>query len=283
MKLKLSTLARWSTLLLAAAPLAAHDFWMVPGSFRPQKDSLLNVALYVGDFGKGDEVERKEERTVKFIAATPDGEKKIIGRDGATPAGFLRPKSDGIYVLGFQSNHASVTLAAEKFMSYLSERGLDNIKKLREERGETAKEAREIYSRSPKSIVEVGDKAASGWDAPLDLTLELSPKKNPYGLARVSDGKTFEALPIRLTFHGKPLAGALVGAMSLDAPPRDINDPTNVLHAHSDENGMVSFELPRNGKWLIAAVHMLALEGNPDADFESFWGSLTFEIPEPAK
>lgn len=283
MKLKFATFARWSLLLLAGAPLAAHDFWMVPGSFRPEPDSLLNVALYVGDFGKGDEVERKEERIVKFVAATPDGEKKIVGRDGATPAGFLRTKSAGMYVLGFQSNHASVTLAPEKFMSYLNERGLDNIKKLRETRGLTTKEAREIYSRSPKSIVQVGDTASSGWDRALDLTLELTPQKNPYGLARVQGAKTFEALPIRLSFRGQPLAGALVGALSLDAPPRDVNDPTNVLHARSDESGLVNFELPRGGKWLIAAVHMLPAEENTDADYESFWGSLTFEVPESAK
>ncbi|MEO6711068.1 MAG: DUF4198 domain-containing protein [Planctomycetota bacterium] len=281
MKQKLARLVRWSLLLLVAGPLAAHDFWMVPGSFRPAKDSLLNVALYVGDFGKGDEVERKEERIVKFLAATPDGEKKIVGRDGATPAGFLRTKSEGVYVLGFQSSHASVTLAPEKFQGYLTERGLDSIMKLREARGETGKEVREIYSRSPKSIVQVGDMASSGWDTPLGLTLELTPSKNPYALARETGSDAFEVLPIRLTFHGKPLAGALVGALSLDAPPRDVSDPTNVVHARTDEAGMVNLKLPRGGKWLVAAVHMLALEGNPDADYESFWGSLTFEIPAP--
>ncbi len=111
--------ARVVALTLLAIPVAAHDFWMLPTSFRPAKDQLLNVALYVGDFGKGDEVERKDERTLKFLASTPDGEKRIVGRDGATPAGYLRTKSDGIYVLGFQSNHASVTLAPEKFISYL--------------------------------------------------------------------------------------------------------------------------------------------------------------------
>src|SRR5690349_19387669 len=265
MKLELSTLAGACLLVIAAAPLAAHDFWMVPGSFRPAKDSLLNVALYVGDFGRGDEVERKEDRIVKFVAATPEGEKKIVGRDGAVPAGFLRSSSEGLYVLGFQSSHASVTLAPEKFMTYLDERGLEPIQKLREARGETRQEAREIYSRSPKSIVQVGEHASSGWDRALELTLELTPQKNPYALGRGKDVAAFEPLPIRLTFHGKPLAGALIGAMSLDAPPRDASDPTNVLRARSDEQGLVSFELPRAGKWLVAAVHMLALEGNPDA------------------
>src|SRR5687767_4748355 len=134
MKLPYSALTRALVVILAAAPMQAHDYWMQPATFRPQKDALLEVGLFVGDFGRGDAVERDEKRIVKFAAATPEGEKKILGRDGATPAGFLRPKSDGIYVLGFQSNHASVLLEAEKFMAYLDERGLESIKALRQAR-----------------------------------------------------------------------------------------------------------------------------------------------------
>ena len=278
MKPKISTLLTGLLLAAIAAPLCAHDFWMLPSSFRPAKDTLVNVALYVGDFGIGDAVERKEERTVKFIASTPDGEKKIVGRDGALPAGYLRTKSDGTYVLGFQSNHASVTLEPQKFMSYLDERGLDNIKALRAKLGEADKPVREIYSRSPKSLLQVGDGTPGGWDAKLGLTLELTPLASPQGLIRKTIDGPYTALPLRLTFQEKPIAGVLVGAINLDDPPKNAGDQEHVLHARSDESGRVSFEFPRAGRWMIAAVHMLPLEANPDADYESFWGSLTFEL-----
>ncbi len=275
--------ARIVAFTLLAIPVAAHDFWMLPTSFRPAKDQLLNVALYVGDFGKGDEVERKEERVVKFVAATPDGEKKIVGRDGATPAGYLRTKSDGSYVLGFQSDHASVTIAPEKFAGYLNERGLEQIQKLRETRGETNKEVHEIYSRSPKSILQVGDSASGGWAASLGLDLELTPDMNPYALAWSEADQSFAPLPIRLAFHGKPLANALISAINLDAPPRDGTDTEKVLRGRTDPQGRLSLSLPRAGRWLVASVHMLALEGNPQADYESFWASLTFEVALPTR
>ena len=275
--------ARIVAFTLLAIPVAAHDFWMLPSSFRPAKDQLLNVALYVGDFGKGDEIERKEERIVKFVSATPDGEKKIVGRDGSTPAGYLRTKSEGCYVLGFQSNHTSVTLAPEKFIAYLNERGLEHIQKLREARGETNKAVREVYSRSPKSILQVGDVASSGWDATLGLDLELTPDKNPYALAWIEADQSFAPLPIHISFHDKPLANALISAINLDAPPRDGSDTEKVLRGRTDPEGRLSLRLPRAGRWMVASVHMLALEGNPDADFESFWASLTFELTLPAR
>ena len=278
MKPQFATLLRGLLLAVIAAPLCAHDFWMLPSSFRPAKDTLVNIALYVGDWGIGDAVERKEERIVKFEAATPDGEKKIVGRDGALPAGFLRTKSDGVYVLGFQSNHASVNLEPQKFMSYLDERGLDAIRALREQRKETDKPVREIYSRSPKSLLQVGDGLPIGWDANLGLTLELTPLANPQGLKQPAAGSVYEPLPLAITFHGKPLAGVLVAAMNFDDPPKGAGDKEHMLHARSDEFGRVNFALTGPGRWMLAAVHMLPLEGNPDADYESFWGSLTFEL-----
>jgi len=34
--------------------------------------------------------------------------------------------------------------------------------------------------------------------------------------------------------------------------------------------------------WLVKAVHMIPLPKDGDADWESFWASLTFELPAQA-
>ncbi len=155
---------------------------------------------------------------------------------------------------------------------------MDQIKRLRETRGETGKEVHEIYSRSPKSILQVGDSASSGWAAALGLDLELTPGENPYALTWSEADKSFSPLPIVLSFHDKPLVNALVSAINLDAPPRDESDVSNSLRGRTDENGRVQLRLPRAGRWLVASVHMRALEVRDQADFESFWASLTFEV-----
>ena len=71
---------------------------------------------------------------------------------------------------------------------------------------------------------------------------------------------------------GKPQTGALVKAISRD-------DPEKTVTARSGRSGEVSLALPRNGVWLVEAVRMTRAPKDVDADWESVWASVTFEIP----
>ena len=52
------------------------------------------------------------------------------------------------------------------------------------------------------------------------------------------------------------------------------------LKLYFNEKGRAKIELPHGGKWLFAAVHMIHVDGNEKADWESFWASLTVDIPK---
>jgi uncharacterized GH25 family protein len=274
------TIALCACALVAASVLArAHDFWIEPSTFTAQPNGLLGAALRVGDFGRGDRVPRADERIAQFVCAGPSEVRAIVGLDGADPAGHVRLQSAGVYVLGYRSKHAAVEIAPETFASYLRERGLEAVLDERARRGESELPGREIYSRCAKALVTVGEGSGSGFDKRLSFMLELVPEKNPASLARSDDGGAFEPLPVRLEFEGRALAHALVGATSLDEPPRDALDPTNVIHARTDADGRVELWLPRHGRWLVAAVHMVPATDRATADWESFWASLTFELP----
>jgi hypothetical protein len=58
------------------------------------------------------------------------------------------------------------------------------------------------------------------------------------------------------------------------------SDPSVWLSARSDSRGAFSFMLPRAGVWLIKSVHMVRAWFFSDADWDSFWASLTFEAPK---
>jgi hypothetical protein len=58
------------------------------------------------------------------------------------------------------------------------------------------------------------------------------------------------------------------------------SDPSAQLTAHSDKQGAFSFALPHAGVWLIKSAHMVRAGFFSDADWESLWASLTFEVPE---
>jgi hypothetical protein len=90
----------------------------------------------------------------------------------------------------------------------------------------------------------------------------LIPERHPAALE--PDGR----FPVRLLYHGRPLEGALVAALSQDGgPPR---------HARTDRAGRVVLTLAP-GIWLLKTVHMVAAPAGSGADWESIWASLTFK------
>ena len=246
----------------------AHDFWIEPSTFRPAVGSTVALRLVVGQGFRGDALPRNPALIVRFVLVSDAGETAVAGRPADEPAGSVRIDRPGLQVAGYRSRTSQVSLEPAKFEEYLREEGLEAILTERTRRGEGQKPSRELFSRCARTLLQAGD-AASGSDRPLGFTLELVAEKNPYALAPGAE------LPVRITYEGKPLANALVAALPYDEPDRKLSQ-------RSDANGRVVFRLPRVGVWLVKAVYMVRTKDNPDADWESFWASLTFEVPAPS-
>ena len=56
-------------------------------------------------------------------------------------------------------------------------------------------------------------------------------------------------------------------------------NPSEKLSARTDNDGRVRFRLPADGMWLVKAVHMIPAPAGANAEWASFWASLTFELP----
>lgn len=258
-------------LLAAALPGRAHDFWIEPADFRPARSEPVALALRVGDFARGEPVARDPRRIVRFSCIGPDGEAAVLGRPGADPAGYARPTAEGVHLCVYESNRASVALPLVKFLGYLDEEGLEALRPAVLARGELT-DVRELYSRSCKALVRVGDGPTAGFDRVVGLPLELVPETDPFA-ASGAGGPT--PLSIRLLFRGEPVAGALVSADSLDAGGGSLQVRTN-------SEGRAMLALPRAGRWLVASTHMVPWTADESAEWESVWASLTFEVPGAA-
>jgi len=136
----------------------------------------------------------------------------------------------------------------------------------RARRNETGNKAREIFSRCAKSLILSGAANEEQRDRALGFTLELVAEKNPYVLRADDD------LPVRLTYQNRPLSGALVVAINR-------RNPSEKLSARTGNDGRVRFRLPAAGMWLVKAVHMIPAPAGANAEWASFWASLTFEMP----
>jgi uncharacterized GH25 family protein len=251
-------------LVLICAPLLAHDMWIEPATFSPQPGQIVSVKLRVGQDLLGDPLPRDSSLINQFVVEDPEGRKQVYGRDGSDPAGFLRVAVPGLLVVGYRSNPSAVELPPEKFNQYLKDEGLDLIAAIRARRNETGAKAHELFSRCAKSLVLSGSPAPAEGDRRLGFTLELVAEKNPYTL------RAGEDLPFRLTYENRPLAGALVIAMNR-------LNPSEKLSARTDTNGRVRFKLHPGGMWLIKSVHMIPAPAGSNAEWSSFWASLTFE------
>jgi uncharacterized GH25 family protein len=249
----------------ATVPVAAHDFWIQPSAFLTKPGMLVGLQLLVGQDMIGDPVPRDPAAVKAFVVVSGSDQKEVPGRDGGNPAGIVRVSTPGLLVVGYQSYPRSIALTPDKFSQYLGEEGLDEIRSLALASKKFDRPARELYSRCAKSLLLSGNTSATDHDRRLGLTFEIVAERNPY---LASAGRP---LAFALTYDGKPMPRALVIAVNE-------RNPAMKLSARSDNAGRVVFTFPAGGAWLVKAVHMIPSK-SPDADWESFWASLTFELP----
>ena len=198
------------------------------------------------------------------------GRKPLVGRDGSDPAGFFRIATPGLLVIGYRSNPSAIEQTADKF---------NQIPEGRRARGRrrTASSAQtrpapklaSSFPGAPRACCFPGHRARHRAIVRSASRSNWSPSENPYAL------NAGQEMPVRLIYENRPLAGALVVAMNR-------LHPSEKLTARTDEAGRARFKLHQNGMWLIKAVHMVPAPADAHAEWESFWASLTFEIPVTA-
>jgi uncharacterized GH25 family protein len=249
------------------AVASAHEFWVQPMNFRPGPSENVGIRLMVGDGFPGEARPRDPNKLERFVVAGTVGEMPIPGKDGAEPAGLHRFERDGVHVLGYRGKNSRIELDAGKFEAYLKEEGLGHISVKRAERGESAKPGRELFSRCAKSLVCVGTpvEGDEGYARSLNMEAEITPLENPYLK------KPGETLRVRVTHAGSPAANVTIAALNSEKPGEH-------GEAKTDGDGIATVTLSGPGVWLLNTIHMTEAPAGSDADWQSVWGSLTFEV-----
>jgi len=246
-----------STCVWAALPLAAHDLWLEPTTFAPQPGQLVALRLRVGEDLIGDPVPRDPSLLKQFILSDGTQTQPVAGRAGADPAGLIRLAQPGLHIAGYHSHPSRVEIDAAKFNQYRREEGLEALAPA------ATAPVRELFARCAKSLILQGAPATAQHDHALGFPLELVAEKSPYALA------AGETLPVRLTYQQKPLPGALVIAFNKKNP-----EEKQRLRAGAD--GRVAIRVTAPGTWLVKAVHLVKPPAEANADWLSYWASLTF-------
>jgi hypothetical protein len=255
-------------LLLLCAGLTAHDLYLRPKSFRPDAGAPLRIEYHNGDAFPASQVSTKIERLrdAKILPGdVPLSNLRIEGM--ATVADGVAPKQPGNFTIVSRTIPNFIELEAPKFEEYLRHEGIDHALAWRKQNSQSGKPGREIYSKYAKAIGFVG-KPSVDFSRPAGLAIEFIPLSNPYEL---SAGKT---LPVRLLFRGHPAPNQPIEAANFFE-----GKVTVTTIGRTNANGEVHIPLGRPGLWKLNTVLMERRADTKEADWESFWASLTFELP----
>jgi len=254
-----------SIFLTTSTSLNAHDFWLEAQPFYQKINNPTEISLHVGENMGGELLPNIPAWYEKFDVITAEGLKPVDGEMGRDPAGFFSHKTEGVYAIGYLSSESSVNLEGYFFNAYLKKQGLEKIIKQREKSGEFDMDGREVYTRNVKTLIKIGDKYDVDFhDYDFGYPLNIKPLQNPYTL------KIGGSLKVQVTFNQKPAANLLLKAQIKNNPL--------IKHAvRTDEQGYAILPINAKGVWLIHTVEMIR-SNKYEIEWESFWGSLTFEV-----
>ena len=255
---------RWATAAAGPAPVFAHDFWLEAHPYRVQSGDMVEVSVHVGTGMRGNILPNIPAWYEDFSFMDGGGRHPVDGEIGRDPAGVFRAEAAGLTVVGYQSAPKFVELDAEHFRDYLEAEGLDYITPIFDQRNPSPATAPEFYTRFVKTYVSAGNGAGVAVDAAFGYRLELVPLQDPYQLAVGS------SWPLRLDYEGRPIEGVAVFAFTKEQPDA-------IQRVATGADGVATVDLDRPGEWLVKATHMIE-SPLADADWESFWASVTFEL-----
>lgn len=246
----------------------AHEFWLEPDRFLASVGDTISLRVLVGENFTGEPSEGRKNWIIQYRHHTATGTTNLTpGLAGDTYGNVpVRLTTPGTHLFSFANTPKFLSMRADSFLLYLREDGLDAVIEARRERGESSQRSRERYQRCVKALVQVGGQPDATATKNTGMPLEISPVQNPYG-QRPGQLATFSIL-----FQNKPLANALVRYWTRDA--------ANHLHQEkqrSDAKGQVRFRL-RAGRNMVSLVQMVRDTDPAQADWHSYWGSLTFGI-----
>ncbi|MFQ5695721.1 MAG: DUF4198 domain-containing protein [Terriglobia bacterium] len=252
-----------------AVALAAHDTWLVPATFRVVPGQAVRVALNTSEDFPTSEAAAAPDRIARFEVMTHTGREPVTGYqvEGQSLVAEVTPAA-GLTLVAAVTKPRLIVLEPEVFNTYISEEGLQQIVGARATRGESYREGRERYSKIAKLVL-CAEETSGGrsYREPMGLRVEIVPLTEPCGL------RAGDVLTVQVLFEGRPLAGVWVGA------------GTEGSHGHrypfwqkTDAEGRAIVPLSQRGPWFVRVLHMVAATEFEDAQWQSWFSTLTFDV-----
>lgn len=252
-----------------ATTVLAHEYVLIAYNFIVEKGGKLELHLFVAD-GFNIELERPVQKriTKNFQLISENGKIDLLPllKDGALPILEMEVDFEGLGLIHMERDYARITLSNDKFLSYLKGDNIENIKI----DDSTKTEQTERYTRYIKTLVQSNPKPNDAiYKIVVGQNFEIVLLDNPYQL------KKDDWIRAKVLFMGKPLKDKAITARN-----RKGNEAAIFQYSRTDQNGICSFKLEREGDWFFHSTHMIESTDKNDTDWESYWTAFSFGMKE---
>jgi uncharacterized GH25 family protein len=254
-------------LILVVIKVFGHEFWIQPDKFIYKRGETINVKFLIGQNFKGENWTGDKEKVASLRYYFDDvTDKNLDDNLGVAKGDSLQIAmlDEGTAMITFNTKNSFIELEAKKFNEYLREDGLTEALEYRKKSGDTIKNGLEYYQRSVKTIFQVGHKTNDAYKRKTELPLDIIPAEHPYTVAKDGNFK------VKVFFMGEKLKKTKVKVW------HRLDSKVSQLEYTTDDDGEIKFFLSPEGEWMVSCVKMVRLQNDPQAEWQSYWGSLTW-------
>jgi uncharacterized GH25 family protein len=254
-------------LSFAVINVFAHEFWIQPNKFIYKRGETVNLRFLVGEKFKGANWTANKDKVNSLRLYFDDVTDKNLDDNLGDKTGDslqLAMLDEGTVMVTLNTKNTFIDLAPDEFNAYLREDGLTEAIEYRSKTGDTIKHGLEYFQRSVKTIFQVGSKTTDAYKHKTDLPLDIIPTEHPYSVSK--DGH----FKVKILFKGQKLKKAKVKVW------HRLEGKVSQHEYTTDDDGELKFFLSPEGQWMISCVKMVRLENDLQAEWQSYWGSLTW-------
>lgn len=258
-------------LSLLATPVLAHEYWIEPEAYQVDPNTMVTAHLVNGQNFDGGKQAYIPQRFVHFVMIHDGKIIPVRGRVGDSPALQMESDGDGLHVVAYQANNATVDYENwEKFQGFVEHKDLGDVRSRHDARGLPDVNFVEVYSRYSKSLIGVGSGAGS--DSRTGLETEFVALTNPYV------GEAAGGMRLQLYYRQDVRANTQVEIFE-----KGPDGAVAVSYYMTDGNGIATiptkpgFEYMADSVVLREPAEDVAAQYN--AVWETLWANITWKMP----
>lgn len=269
------TLCALGAVLVSAAALQAHDFWLVPDAFRVAPGQWLQIRGQTSSAFPTSEAAVALDRIAdaRVLDASRELPLEDFSHAGTSLLIRHRPTSPGQRIIAIRLHPRFVRESPESFRRYLLLEGAPEALERYEREGRlpSTDSITRSYAKYAKTLVEVGRDGERAFSRVAGHPLEFVPLGDPSTL------RAGQTLPVRLLYRGRPLGGAVLhaGVATGGEASTDVHDQT----LRTSSEGVVEVPITRSGVWNLRMLHIVPAEPGSSADWDVHWATLVFQVP----